>query len=196
VELALNDTKNDSTGFRPNDFLYTARRGPTVDSMVELHDNDFPELLAQAKLKTREALDNIRVAQGRQKMKHDLRHTPPENIAVGDLAFLLLDKHEVKGIRVNKLSWPKWGPFKVLAVTDTTVDLDLPATLKVERTISRQHVERVPENDFNRALPQPELIEGEEAFEVEAIIGERRYGRNKELQFKVKWQNWAINHAS
>jgi hypothetical protein len=71
VELAMNDTKHESTGYRPNDLLYTARKGPTLDSMVELDDDAFPELLAQAKQRTREALDNIRVAQGRQKIKHD-----------------------------------------------------------------------------------------------------------------------------
>jgi hypothetical protein len=196
VELALNDTKNESTGYRPNDLLYTARKGATIDSMVELENDDFPELLAQAKLKTREALDNIRIAQGRQKIKHDAVHRRPEDITVGDLAFLLLDKHEVRGIRVNKLSWPKWGPFKVLAVTDTTVDLDVPQTSKIHRTVSRQHIEKVPNDDFERALLEPELIEGEEAYEAEAIIGERLYGRNKERQDKVKWQNWAINHAS
>jgi hypothetical protein len=31
VELALNDTKNESTGYRPNDLLYTARKGATID---------------------------------------------------------------------------------------------------------------------------------------------------------------------
>jgi hypothetical protein len=104
VELALNDTKNESTGYRPNDLLYTARKGATIDSMVELQNDDFPEMLAQAKQKMREALDNIRVAQGRQKAKHNSQHIPPEDIAVGDLAFLLLNKHEVRGIRTNKLS--------------------------------------------------------------------------------------------
>jgi hypothetical protein len=84
----------------------------------------------------------------------------------------------------------------VLAVTETTVNLDLPSNSKVERRVSRQHIEKVPKDDFNRALPEPELIEAEEAYEVEAIIGERLYGKNKERQFKVKWQNWAINHAS
>jgi hypothetical protein len=131
VELPLNDTKNESTGYRPNDLLFTARKGTMLNSIVELDNDSFPELLAQAKQRTRDALDNIRIAQGRQKMKHNAVHRPPEAIVVGDLAFLLLDKHEVRGIRVNTLSWPKWGPFKVLAVTDTTVDLDVPKTSKI-----------------------------------------------------------------
>jgi hypothetical protein len=196
VELAINDTKNESTGFRPNDLLYVARRGPTIDAMVELDNEEFPELLAQAKQKVREALDNIRIAQGRQKVKHDSKHQKPEKIEVGDFAFLLLDKHEVKGIKRNKLSWPKWGPFRVLAVTDTTVDLEFPSTSKKDPTVSRQHIERVPPDEFDRALPEPELIDGEQAWEVEAIIGERIHGKAKEQQFRIKWKGWAINHAS
>jgi hypothetical protein len=62
--------------------------------------------------------------------------------------------------------------------------------------VSRQHVERLPPDDFGRALPEPELIDGEEAYEVEAIIGERLFGKGKERQFRVKWQHWPINHAS
>jgi hypothetical protein len=197
VEMVINDTKNESTGYSPNELLYVARRGPIVDSMLERYDDeDFPEILAQAKLKVREAFDNIQTAQGRQKAKYDARHRAPDDIQVGDLAFLLLDKHPVRGIKMTKLTWPKWGPFKVLAVSDTTVDLEFPSTSKKDPTVSRQHVERLPPDDFGRALPEPELIDGEEAYEVEAIIGERLFGKGKERQFRVKWQHWPINHAS
>jgi hypothetical protein len=58
--------------------------------------------------------------------------------------------------------------------------------------VSRQHVERVPPDDFERALPEPELIDGEEAYEVEAIIGERLHSKAKGHQFRVKWQHWPI----
>jgi hypothetical protein len=115
---------------------------------------------------------------------------------VGDLAYLLLDKHPVRGIRKNKLTWPKWGPFKVLAVRDTSVDLEFPPDARIKPTVSRQHVERLPPDAFNRAPPEPELIDGEEAYEVEAVIGERLYGRAKEGQLHIKWQNWPINRAT
>jgi hypothetical protein len=197
VEMVLNDTKNESTGDTPNELLYVARRGPVIDSMLEHYDDkDFPEVLAQAKQKVREAFDNIKTAQGRQKSKYDARHRPPDDIRVGDLAYLLLDKHPVRGIKMTKLTWPKWGPFRVLAVSDTTVDLEFPPTSRKAPTVSRQHIERLPPDDFNRALPEAELIGGEEAYEVEAIIGERLHGKAKERQFRVKWQHWPINDAS
>jgi hypothetical protein len=197
VEMVLNDTKNESTGYSPNELLYVARKGPVIDAMLEHYDDaHFPEVLAQTKQKVREAFDNIGTAQGRQKVKYDARHRPPDDVQVGDLAFLLLDKHPVRGIKMTKLTWPKWGPFRVLAVTDTTVDLEFPPTSKKAPTVSRQHIERLPPDEFGRALPEPELIDGEEAYEVETIIGERLHGKQKERQFRVKWQHWLINHAS
>jgi hypothetical protein len=197
VEMVLNDTKNESTGYSPNELLYVARKGPVIDSMLEHYeDDDFPEVLAQAKQKVREAFDNINTAQGRQKVKYDARHRPPDEVQVGDFAFLLLDKHPVRGIKMTKLTWPKWGPFRVLAVTDTTVDLEFPPTSKKSPTVSRQHIERLPPDEFGRALPEAELIGGEEAYEVEAIIGERLQGKKKERQFRIKWQHWPINDAS
>jgi hypothetical protein len=197
VEMVLNDTKNESTGYSPNELLYVARKGPVIDSMLEHYDDEeFPEVLAQAKHKVREAFDNISTAQGRQKVKYDARHRPPDDIQVGDLAFLLLDKHPVRGIKMTKLTWPKWGPFRVLSVSDTTVDLEFPPTSKKSPTVSRQHIERLPPDEFDRALPEAELIGGEEAYEVEAIIGERLQGKKKERQFRVKWQHWPINDAS
>jgi hypothetical protein len=51
-------------------------------------------------------------------------------------------------------------PFKVLAVSDTIVNLEFPPDSKKDPTVSRQHVERIPPNDFERALPEPELIDG------------------------------------
>jgi hypothetical protein len=197
VELVLNDSKHESTGYSPNELLYVSRSSPIIDAMSEQYEHDdFPEVLAQAKQKVREAMDNIRIAQGKQKMQHDLRHRTPEDIIVGDLAYLLLDKHPVRGIKKNKLTWPKWGPFKVLAVTDTSVDLDFPPNARIKQTISRQHVERLPPDDFDDAPPEPEHIDEEEAWEVESIIGQHLYGRAKQQQFQIKWRNWPINQST
>jgi hypothetical protein len=198
VELALNDMKNESTGYSPNELLYVARRGPVVDRLADEDDGfeQFPELLAQAKQRTREAMDNIKLAQGKQKLQYDHRHRALDEVKAGDHAFLLLDKHDVRGIKHNKLTWPKWGAFKVLEVRETEVDLEFPPTSRKHPTVSRQHIEVLPADDFDRGLPEPDLIEGEEAWEVESIIGERLYGRTKQQQFHVKWRDWPINQST
>jgi hypothetical protein len=39
----------------------------------------------------------------------------------------------------------------------------------------------------NFSQPPPELIEGEEEYQVEHIMGHRRTGRGNKLQYLVKW---------
>ena len=42
----------------------------------------------------------------------------------------------------------------------------------------------------NFSWPPPELINGEEEYEVEHIINHQCYGRSKKLQYLVKWLNY------
>ena len=39
----------------------------------------------------------------------------------------------------------------------------------------------------NYLHPSPDLINGEEEYEVERILDSRRYGRGYKLQYLVKW---------
>jgi hypothetical protein len=64
------------------------------------------------------------------------------------------------------------------------------------------------ETDFhgpNYTRPPPDLIDGEEEYEVESILKSRRYGRGRKVQYLVKWKgytdsdnewvNWDDMHA-
>src|SRR5712672_2104504 len=42
--------------------------------------------------------------------------------------------------------------------------------------------------------PPPELIEGEEEWEVEQILGRRHFGRGKKLQYLVRWKDYSPAH--
>jgi len=44
--------------------------------------------------------------------------------------------------------------------------------------------------------PPPELIDGEEEYEVEEIINSRRTGRNKKLQYLVRWKGYPSSDNS
>jgi hypothetical protein len=50
------------------------------------------------------------------------------------------------------------------------------------------------ETDFhgpNYTRPPPDLIDGEEEYEVETILKSRRYGRGRKVQYLVKWKGYA-----
>jgi hypothetical protein len=197
VELVLNEAKHESTGFSPNELLYTANRSP-IESLRKPVDDETPELLAFAKARIDEAREQIAIAQERQKSQYDIRHRPHDPIAVGDKAFLLLDQRPVPSLRRNKMDWPKWGPFEVLEISPdgNRVKLNFPRTHKID-WVSTQHVERLSEDEFDR--PQPEVEdhkEGEELWEVERVIGERQYGRRKHQQFLIKWRGWPTNQST
>src|SRR5712671_311039 len=42
----------------------------------------------------------------------------------------------------------------------------------------------------NFARPPPDLIEDEEEYEVEAIINHRHHGRQRQLQYLIKWKGY------
>jgi hypothetical protein len=42
----------------------------------------------------------------------------------------------------------------------------------------------------NFSRPPPELIEGEEEYQVERIMGHRKTGRGNKLQYLVKWEGY------
>ena len=44
--------------------------------------------------------------------------------------------------------------------------------------------------------PPPDLIEGEEEYEVESIRNSRRFGRGKKLQYLVHWKGYPSSDDS
>jgi Chromo (CHRromatin Organisation MOdifier) domain len=52
------------------------------------------------------------------------------------------------------------------------------------------------EHGINYPEPPPDLIEGEEEYEVEDILGSRRHGHGKKLQYLLKWKGYSHTHDS
>jgi hypothetical protein len=44
----------------------------------------------------------------------------------------------------------------------------------------------------NYTRPPPDLIDGEEEYEVESILKSRRYGRGRKVQYLVKWKGYTL----
>ena len=125
------------------------------------------------------------------------------------LEFKIGDKVWLEG-RNLKTDWPsiklvakRYGPFKISkALSPITYQLQLPLSWKNHNVF---HINLLtPYNETkmhgpNYNEPPPNLIDGEEEYEVEAILGSRCYGRGRKLQYLVKWkgyseaENWWIN---
>src|SRR5712691_5454499 len=101
---------------------------------------------------------------------------------------------------VTKLRPKRYGPFKVTkAISHVAYKLDLPPTWKIHNVF---HVtllspyKETPEHGRNFPAPPPDLIDGQEEWEVERVVGMRHFGRKKKLQYRVRWKGYAEAHDS
>jgi hypothetical protein len=204
VERCINNATNTSTGYTPNELLFItppAMKGMFDDSPGEEGEGagaqeGHPDLLEQAKERLKAAKANIERAQLAQKRYYDRAHRPPDDIQAGDSVFLLLDLHPVRSLPRSKLAWPKWGPFKVIRrVSKTSVEVDFPRG--IHKVVSVMHLEKLPEDRYRRQDDKrPAKLQADQLWEIDSIIGERKYGKSKYQQFRVRWSGRPIHDAT
>ena len=90
------------------------------------------------------------------------------------------------------------GPFKITEVIGpVTYRLKLPATWKIHDVFHATLLQQYRENEVygaNFPKPPPELVDGEEVYEVEGILRHQKRGRG--YQYYVKWKGYPISEAS
>src|SRR5712672_522866 len=97
-----------------------------------------------------------------------------------------------------KLSPKRYGPFRVVAkISPVAYKLQIPATWQVHdvfhASLLTPYKETV-EHGKNFLEPPPNIIEGEEEWEVEQILDKWIFGRSKKLQFLVRWKGYSPAH--
>src|SRR5262249_55157917 len=89
----------------------------------------------------------------------------------------------------SKLAPRRYGPFTVTKVISPVVyQLQIPEQWKIHNVFHASLLTPYQETVIhgpNYAEPPPELVNGEPEWEVQSIIGHRKYGRHKQLQYRV-----------
>jgi hypothetical protein len=77
--------------------------------------------------------------------------------------------------------------------------LELPHQWKIHNVFHTSLLTPYVETELhgqNFPEPLPEIIEGEPEFKVEQIVGSRRIGKRKSLQYKIHWKGYSSAHDS
>ena len=93
---------------------------------------------------------------------------------------------------------PKQGPFEIEEVLGPiTYQLQLPATWRIHNVFHAVLLKPYQENKVygeNFTTPPPDIVNGEEVYQVETILKHRRRGRG--YQYLIKWEGYPITEAS
>ena len=119
--------------------------------------------------------------------------TPEQRYKTGDQVWL-----EGRNLQIDwssaKLAPKRHGPFKIKKVlSPITYQLELPAQWKIHdifhaNLLTPYHETKLHGANFIR--PPPDLIDGEEEYEIEEILQSRKFGRGCKVQYLVKWKGY------
>jgi hypothetical protein len=88
------------------------------------------------------------------------------------------------------------GPFTVKKVIKSAYELDTPSHWKVHNVFHVSRLRRYDPNTRVVAPPAPIEVNGDEEYEVEAIVAHRsvRKGKKVMTQYQVKWLGYGIEY--
>ena len=205
LQFAYNTAKHSSTGETP--FFLNYGRHPIVPAglvgtpptagdhhQVPASEEFIKEL--QVALST--AASSLERSVARQKRLADTRRQDQE-YAVGDMVLLSTANLSLPGNLTRKLAKLYDGPFQVLErVSQNAYRLDLPASVRLHPVfnVSQLRPYRQSTDNFPGRVrdPQPPVVvDGEEEFEVEAILRhrDRKIGRTTRREYLVKWLGYS-----
>jgi Chromo (CHRromatin Organisation MOdifier) domain len=99
-----------------------------------------------------------------------------------------------------KLHPKRFGPFRITKVISPCVyRIKLPPHWKIHDVFHASLLSaytKTPEHGQNYPEPLPELIDDQLEYEVEQVLGSRRYGRHKKLQYLLRWKGYSPAHDS
>ena len=181
-----NNRRNQTTGLSPNQILLGYEIPLQTPNNVETNNMTVEQRIGKMNQRRDQAIEALNRIAG-------LKGTPPAQYNTGDQVWL-----EGKNLKfphqVSKLVPKQYGPFKIIkGISPVAYRLQLPPTWMIHDMFHASLLSpysETPAHGPNFSRPLPDLIAGEEEYEVESIKAHRYSGRNKKLQFLIRWKGY------
>ena len=205
AEIAVNNSDQSSTGFSP----YFLNSGQHPNFPLSSFSNTSKNPAAQEALRRlsetlQSAKENLLRAQENQS-KYANRSRRNYEFKKGDSVWLST-KNLNLGERSRKLTAKYTGPFKIIEViSPVAYRLELPPALsRIHNVFHISLLKKVVSDSgefpnrvqINR--PPPEIVQGEEMWEVEKILDQRtvKRGRTSRTEYLIKWKGYPASENS
>jgi hypothetical protein len=99
-----------------------------------------------------------------------------------------------------KLGPKRYGPFKIMKqLSNAVYRLEIPRHWKIHNVFHANLLTPYKETELhgpNFTRPPPDLVDGEEEYEVEKILDARPQGRGRKMHYLVKWKGYPTSDNS
>ncbi len=203
IEYVLNSTKQSSTSYTPFELDYGRNVLYPTDLMIsnmnqkkKCDDRDVNKMIDSHRSKIRDAIDSLNTARMNQEIYANLKRREYV-FNVGDKAFLRTKNYlsGEKKFRPKKKLAAKWaGPFDIIQkISETAYRLKLPPQWKIHDVFHVANLWPAQITDEfkmrEKTQPPPDLIDGIEEYEVEAILKKRtNKNRGNRVEYLVQWR--------
>ena len=181
-----NNRRNQTTSLLPNQILLGYEIPLQTPNDVETNNMTVEQCIGKMNQRREQAIEALnRTA--------NVTGTPPAQYKAGDQVWL-----EGKNLKfphqISKLTPKRYGPFKIIKeISPVAYRLQLPPTWTIHNVFHTSLLSaysETPSHGPNFSGPPPDLIGGEEEYEVKSIKAHRYFGKNKKLQFLIQWKGY------
>jgi hypothetical protein len=196
AEFAHNDNVSSSTSMSPF-FLNTGYHPwKGIENAVESRNEAANNFFEKMKKVRDEATAALEKTQKTMKKYYDKKRCDAPVFKVGDRVWTE-GKDVVTDWPTKKFDDLRLGPYKILEkIGPSAWKLRLPETDGCHPVFNESLLPPYVEPPTHRReeRPAPQIIGGEEEYEVEEIINHRKCGRG--YQYLVKWKNYPLNECT
>ena len=183
--VVYNNRRNATTGLSPNQILWGHEAILMHDGIFPLKNQTITDCMESLQVKQKSAIMALNKAAGEVPI--------PSPYQVGNQVWLEAT-HLCLPYQSTKLAPKRHGPFVITKrISLVTFQLHLPVAWNIHDVFHMSLLSPYHEHEEHRpnySRPPPDLLEGEEEYEVEHIINHRSSGRSRMLQYLIKWKGY------